>query len=462
MFNKIKNIAYSLVLLFFWYNLSAQSFLPLTTGTDGEIDELFVDTVANVLFVGGDFSMAGDSLVMMSAIWDGSGWHYAGFRWGGRTYIEYKGQLFQSGIYGSGYLEQNIPSNQCCSAPLMKRINNGLGYEWQPVGKDSNAFWGFTMYDIEVEKDTMYLFGDYSQIGGISCYGIAKYDGTNFYPFAVLDTEGIFTCAKFYKGELYVGGNFRSQADPSIADIAKWNGHSWEGLGSPLTGFMTSVGNMEIYNGELIVTGGFSKSWGDKANGIMSWDGTQWKELGTGMKLYGKDLLVYENELYVTGQILSSPTSIKRVAKWNGSIWSGIGIDTMSNGTFQPSPGGVLAIAEWNGDIYIAGLFDQINGVACKNIARYSTTTGVFSPVFPQSNIAIYPNPANNTCYITLPDGLSAEMILIDLQGKIIEKRHLCELITEINTQNISSGIYLAKLQLSNGTINTLKIAIQH
>ena len=432
---------------------------PLTTGTNQEIDELFVDTLTNALFVSGNFTQAGNLNVEWSAIWTGNTWEPSGFRVGAATNVYYKGELYTSGIGGAGYFQAGMPIYQCCWSPMMKRLNNTN--QWIPIGQDTSKSWtnvpynNYTgeMYDMEVEGDTMYLLGGFSRMGNVQVRNIAKFDGQNFYPFPPPDTAlgAVIICAKFYKGELYIGGNFDSQTDPDLHDIAKWNGHSWENLGSPISGPMTTVGRMEIYNGELVVAGGFSKAWGDKGDGIMSWDGVQWKDLGTGMKMFPSDMMEYEGELYVTGQILQNPTPIKHVAKWNGSTWSGIGIDTVT--------GGISAIAQWNGDLYFGGGFWNINGVDCKNIARYSLATGLISPILPQNNIQAYPNPASTSVHITSQNAPLHSIALYNAWGQVLQK-HAYPPATQqatLSVEALPQGVYFLQIATEKG-VEVLKL----
>ncbi len=454
------------ILLYLVSSLYAQNIpSPLTTGTNYGVLELFADTATNELIIGGEFTIADGQPYLGSAMWNGNSWLYSGFEGGGWTNAFYKGELYTSGPGGTGYYQQG----EYHFGPMMKReLSTG---NWIPIGHDTASFWSDLpynsttgeMYDMEVEGDTMYLFGRFSRVGNIHVKNIAKYDGTNFYPFPPPDTtlNNLIWCAKFYKGELYIGGNFISSTDATVKKIAKWNGHSWENLGTPLKGLNSSVGNMEIYEGELIVSGSFEKSWGDKANGVMSWDGVQWKELGTGMKIDATDMMEYEGELYLTGKIANSPTPIHDVAKWNGSIWSGIGIDTLSRDNL---PGLINTIEQWNGDLYFGGGFTQINGVACKNIAKYSATTGI-TPVLFEESIEVYPNPNEGTFRVTVPPTMqqTIAVTICDMSGRIVyQEVKVFERGEAVIETELVQGFYILRLEeLESGRSVVRKVVLE-
>jgi chitodextrinase len=67
------------------------------------------------------------------------------------------------------------------------------------------------------------------------------------------------------------------------------------------------------------------------------------------------------------------------------------------------------------------------------------------------SEIQVYPNPANDHVYVQISDEAGVE--ILDMQGKTIGER--VQLVAnekrEINTQDLSSGMYLLKFQTKNG-----------
>lgn len=83
-----------------------------------------------------------------------------------------------------------------------------------------------------------------------------------------------------------------------------------------------------------------------------------------------------------------------------------------------------------------------------------------------QGSFSLYPNPANNICYVKLnvaQTGLNSTLKITDLTGKTINMKeiHLSkgEQVVELNTANLISGIYFVALQAEGGQ-STQKLVI--
>src|SRR5262245_31158667 len=86
-----------------------------------------------------------------------------------------------------------------------------------------------------------------------------------------------------YQGELIAGGSFTSIGGTAASAIARWNGVSWQTLGSGMAGLTPQVMALTVYNGDLIAGGDFNTAGGVTANGIARWNGVSWQPLGSGM-----------------------------------------------------------------------------------------------------------------------------------------------------------------------------------
>ena len=83
---------------------------------------------------------------------------------------------------------------------------------------------------------------------------------------------------------------------------------------------------LTVYNSELIAGGWFTSAGGVEANRIAKWNGTSWSGLGSGMDERVYALTVYNNELIAGGWFNSAGgVGASRIAKWNGTAWSGAG-----------------------------------------------------------------------------------------------------------------------------------------
>jgi len=83
-----------------------------------------------------------------------------------------------------------------------------------------------------------------------------------------------------YNGELYAGGSFTTAGGATANYIAKWNGASWQAVG---TGTNSDVRALCVYNGELYAAGSFTTADEATANYIARWNGVSWQAVGAGM-----------------------------------------------------------------------------------------------------------------------------------------------------------------------------------
>ncbi|MFN3345876.1 MAG: hypothetical protein ACK412_09535, partial [Chloroherpetonaceae bacterium] len=84
--------------------------------------------------------------------------------------------------------------------------------------------------------------------------------------------NGTVSALAVYNGELYVGGRFTEAGGIFANCIARWNGTSWNTLGTGSTNGVNSwVYALAVYNGELVVGGEFTSAGGSSANYIARW-----------------------------------------------------------------------------------------------------------------------------------------------------------------------------------------------
>lgn len=189
-----------------------------------------------------------------------------------------------------------------------------------------------------------------------------------------------------YNGELYVGGWFYRAGNVTANNIARWNGWSWDSVGSGLTGGINNVETMCVYNGKLYVGGGFYAAEGLAATNIAVWDGAHWGTVGSGITQCGNGLgwtdamAVYNGKLYVAGAFChAGGINTFNIACWDGTKW-----DSVAGGINDS----VYALAVYNGKLYAAGQFTWAGGQSVNNIACWDGTkwnavgTGTNDPVF--------------------------------------------------------------------------------
>jgi hypothetical protein len=131
----------------------------------------------------------------------------------------------------------------------------------------------------------------------------------------------------------------------------------------------------------LYVAGLFQGVGGVTSNGVVKWDGTNWVGMGSGLQyLAGNGGRIYDlidfndgtgSAIYASGNILSAggDTSVRGVAKWNGTSWSGIGADYV-NGQFGPY---MQVIDNGSGpELFVTG---RLGAMAQQGIASWNGTS---------------------------------------------------------------------------------------
>jgi len=196
--------------------------------------------------------------------------------------------------------------------------------------------------------------------------------------------RGVHALAVLPNGDLIAGGKFGTTSP--VTCVARWNGGSWEPLGTGMTGSETIVYTIAAHPAGGIVAGGyFSGADGVSAKSIARWNGTSWTMLGQGLSFSGspgavRSLVFLPDQTLVAGGIFngSGPTSLLNVARWDGSVWSSLGGGVWSPAG-SPSAGVQCCRLLPTGDLLAAGTFESAGGAPVRNIARWNGVS--WSPV---------------------------------------------------------------------------------
>ncbi len=231
--------------------------------------------------------------------------------------------------------------------------------------------------------------GEFDRAGGPSgvvAGSVATWNGSAWQalgaPFTDGASQGTVRALAVWNGQLIAGGEFTANGGLPVNYIARWNGSSWQAMGSGIAlgkVVRTHVSALATYNGELIAGGDFTVAGGVSAKGVARWNGSVWSSLGTGMEdeFFGDAavyaLTVYHSEL-IAGGVFTTAGGVpaRHVARWNGSVWSplGQGIDLVG-GIFSY----VLAFTTFNGDLIAGGFFDSAGGAPASQVARWNGTS---------------------------------------------------------------------------------------
>jgi len=184
-------------------------------------------------------------------------------------------------------------------------------------------------------------------------------------------------------GDVIAGGSFLTAGDQGAANVARWDGSTWNAIGAGLNDTVQCVWRRG--NGEVIAGGRFRWVGATKASTIAKWSASGWKSLDakTGQVSSGSVLAMVDapnGDLIVTGNLFFSggpEVSGQNVGRWTGTEW----IPLVPSGDYQwivNTNSGYVRAAVFlpNGNLVIGGtfLFRKIGGAYMRNLAQWNGT----------------------------------------------------------------------------------------
>lgn len=334
-----------------------------------------VDSSGN-LYIGGDFTAAGDVRATNVAKWNGTNWSALGFSitgGGGINALAFSDNT----LYVGGSF-----TNACgISANLVKWD----GTNWSALGSGlGGGGWPQThirptVSAMAVSGSDLYVGGWFTTAGDVEANYVAKWDGSSWSAVGSGMDRAVGALA-ISGTELYAGGRFTTADGIVCNGIAKWDGNSWSALGLGVSGDVGTVHSLAMSGTDLFAGGRFTHANGILVNGIAKWDGNKWSPLGSGMGtdpnglVSADSLVMFGGNLYAGGSFTNAGgVACNGVAKWDGQSWSSLGAG-VSGVPFGPV-GSVGALVSANGSLYVGGRFDLADGVAARGIAKWSGTS---------------------------------------------------------------------------------------
>lgn len=418
------------------------------------------------IVIGGPFASESDCPFDRIAMWNGTEWTDIG---GGiqttgpnldkSVYVlaEFGGELYAGGCFNNW--DNNISN-----------IAKYNGTEWQRL---NDSLYSFCVYACKREPNALYFGGTFTHILSLTeteTARVLKIDsaGLHYIPFPAMYTSNIdnltgkIHCLAEYNGELYIGGEFKSQDNPNINNIARWDGSEWHEVG---TGTDGRILDMEVYNGELYISGGFGHA-GDIATisnnqglivpfGLAKWNNTAWLPVVDSLKWQNSfanaiKVGIYKDKLFISGsfeEINGQPA--QRVAYLDSTTWVTNNIGVTSGSFF----GGFTTI---NDSLYGIGSVSA-NGIYLGYLAKYEpiidTSTAIYlTNITTPYPIEILPNPSTQQLYLKIPHNPNEllHIEIYDLLGhKLLSKRQNAE--QSIDISQLPNGQYILKLYDKQG-----------
>ena len=215
-------------------------------------------------------------------------------------------------------------------------------------------------------------------------------------------------------GNIYAGGSFTATPGPNgvpMKYLSKWDGTKWTDVGGGTNGIVNSlaIGN----DGTLYVGGQFLQVGGTTtARLVASWDGSSWDDMGGGFTGPGaflnvNDLKVQDNGNVVAGgdftQESNSGKELVRVAVWNGSAWSALGSGLGNPGSSLHKVNALEVVGE---SVFVSGTFNEPWATTTDktNFAEWNPNVNFvdIEDIAFMEALNVYPNPCSENTNIDL------------------------------------------------------------
>jgi hypothetical protein len=334
---------------------NGSSWSALGSGMDADVEALAVS--GNTLYAGGYFMMAGGVPAHSIAQWNGSSWSPLGLGMSGSN--PFVSALAVSGntLYAGGYFTT-------AGGVAAANVAQWNGSTWSVLGSGIGGGYGGVfppVLALAVSGNTLYAGGNFTSVGGVAANFIAQWNGSSWSALGSGMNSNVLALAVLGTN-LYAGGTFTTAGGVPANVIAEWNGSSWSALGSGVSGgYPGSVESLLVSGTNLYVGGSFLTAGGNAANHIAQWNGSSWSALGSGIPggIYACDvyaLAALGNTLYAGGD--------RGIYEYNGGSWSALGSEV--------DGGSVYALAVSGNTLYAGGNFTSAGGVAATNLAQWN------------------------------------------------------------------------------------------
>ena len=443
------------------------------------------------VYMGGNFLQAGDAEANNVAKWNGTAWSSLGTATGnGLNDI-----VTTVAVAGNGdvYVGGNFTQAGNVEANYIAKWN---GTAWSSLGTGtangvSNIvnlplYYGrgdvITAIAVAGNGD-VYVGGRFTQAGNVAANYIAKWNGTAWSSLGTGTANGVNNhvnaLAIGSNGDVYVGGKFTQAGGVSAPYIAKWNGTTWNSVGLGATNgihgevlALATAGNGDVYvaDGSLhrwnglawnsfppgptvrvlaIAGNGDVYTGGAYAMGLVGkWNGTAWSQVGVwgvGIPGNGVQTLVINTLAVGSTGIVYAGGSFPGygVQQWDGTSWNSLPGSNANGKVYS------LGVGQ-NGKLYAGGLFTNVND-GSKPMAHF----GIYDPNAPLATTAaaraapaaLFPNPAHGTATLRLPAGTARlPLTLTDALGRLV-RRYPAPVgpDVEMDLRGLPAGVYVVR-----------------
>ena len=428
-------------------------------GVNGEVTELYVNTAGDKLYVGGNFTEADSSVSVnnLAYVTESNGvyqWHDLGNGVNGTIYAiqEFQGNIF---VGGSFTMAGNTP---------VTNVAYWDGSKWNSAG----CIYG-TIKDFEVYNNELYAAGDFDVCAAMSEVNIAKWNGSMWGQMPNLD--GNVNTIKEHKGVLYIGGSFSwmnnvvniikwteangfetfiNSSENEVMDIGIYKDSVYaickrtSATDSNLLLQLDNAGNWKPFSGgmnDYLVMGGGANSFNTfcvQADTVLiGGDFYNYNMMGPVIENCF-NLFEYPSGMGSKGNWFSVDDEINKMVIFKGSVIAGGKFDTGAN---------------WA----IGGTQERLNYIA-KKVSRKTTAVKDIS----QSALITYPNPISPNAMLSIENKIGGKKcILRNITGAKVLEYSSRTPITKMQIPQLTTGVYLLELSNDNNEKATGRLMVQ-
>jgi len=244
-------------------------------------------------------------------------------------------------------------------------LNDGSG--WDTLGYFGNVVFTMILY-----HDTLIVGGGFESVNGDAIANLAYFNGTTWNSYGAFD-QGVRKL-RVIDGELYALGVF-SLVDGQPADgIAKRVGDHWVPVGDFGDVSEPDLFDVIKYQGDLIACGNMSIT-GETYRDVYIYQDGEWGPLGGGLfgtVSGGWVMTIYHDELILGGNFfISAGNAGQCIMRWNGAIWQPLGVGTTDNSDSYSSSYNIHALCVRDDKLFVGGGFSYAGHVPAQGIATW-------------------------------------------------------------------------------------------
>jgi len=232
--------------------------------------------------------------------------------------------------------------------------------------------------DCFVEYDGELIVGGYFDVApGFPANGIARWNGISWQPVGTgVEVFGWCEALAVYHDTLYAAGNFNFHEDSTDFSIIYWDGSNWYPLMIDVDG---DIAAMIVHNDMLVAGGCISRVSGINLKNIFGWNGANVIDLSYDYESIQPEdridaLVIYEDTLLIAAGYRFDPDYYAHqalVMSWNGVEWNTVGQNT--NGLYESSQ--IYDLAVYDSMLIVCGEFNDFEGIGAVYIAAWDKST---------------------------------------------------------------------------------------